>query len=157
CLIGLAGCQLIAGPLSDRLGRRRPLLVGIIAYIAASVLCALSPSLTTLLLARRAQRLAPCTGIRIAQAACRGGYEGSTLIAYGARVPGLGGFGAIVGPLLGGQLARIMDWRGVFLVLAGIGVLLLAATLVVFTETHAPHRRAGAGVGTALRNFGHLA
>jgi len=157
CLIGLAGGQLIAGPLSDRFGRRRPLIVGIIAYIAASVLCALSPSITTLVLARLAQGLAGSTGIVIAQASGRDVYEGSTLIAFYARVTGLGGFAAIVGPLLGGQLARIMDWRGVFLVLAGIGVLLLAATLVVFTETHAPHRRAGAGVGTALRNFGHLA
>src|SRR5699024_12743588 len=80
CLIGLAGGQLIAGPLSDRFGRRRPLLVGIIAYIAASVLCALSPSITTLVLARLAQGLAGSTGIVIAQASGRDVYEGSTLI-----------------------------------------------------------------------------
>lgn len=156
CLIGLAGGQLIAGPLSDRFGRRRPLIVGILAYIAASVLCALSPTVTTLVLARLAQGLAGATGIVIAQAAGRDVYEGSTLIAYYARLTGLGGFAAIVGPLLGGQLARIMDWRGVFLVLAGIGVLLLVATLVIFTETHPPHRRAEAGLGTTLRNFGRL-
>ena len=156
CLIGLAGGQLIAGPLSDRFGRRRPLIVGILAYIAASVLCALSPTVTTLVLARLAQGLAGATGIVIAQAAGRDVYEGSTLIAYYARLTGLGGFAAIVGPLLGGQLARIMDWRGVFLVLAGIGVLLLVATLVIFTETHPPHRRTEAGLGTTLRNFGRL-
>lgn len=156
CLIGLASGQLVAGPLSDRFGRRRPLIVGILAYIAASVLCAFSPGMTTLVLARFAQGLAGATGIVIAQASGRDVYEGGALIAFYARLTGLGGFAAIVGPLLGGQLARIMDWRGVFLVLAGIGVLLLMATLVIFTETHAPHRRTGVGAGTTLHNFVHL-
>lgn len=156
CLIGLASGQLVAGPLSDRFGRRRPLIVGILAYIAASVLCAFSPGMITLVLARFAQGLAGATGIVIAQASGRDVYEGGALIAFYARLTGLGGFAAIVGPLLGGQLARIMDWRGVFLVLAGIGVLLLMATLVIFTETHAPHRRTGVGAGTTLHNFVHL-
>lgn len=156
CLIGLAGGQLIFGPLSDRFGRRRPLIVGILAYITASVLCALSPSVTTLILARFAQGLAGATGIVIAQAAGRDIYDGSTLITFYARLTGLGGFAAIVGPLLGGQLARIMDWQGVFLVLAGVGVLLLVATLVIFTETHPAHRRTEAGAGAMLRNFSHL-
>src|SRR5690625_7294795 len=68
CLIGLASGQLVAGPLSDRFGRRRPLIVGILAYIAASVLCAFSPGMITLVLARFAQGLAGATGIVIAQA-----------------------------------------------------------------------------------------
>src|SRR5699024_11085378 len=149
---GLASGQLVAGPLSDRFGRRRPLIAGILAYIAASVLCAFSAGMTTLALARLAQGLAGATGIVIAQASGRDGYAGAAPAALHARLAGLGGFAAIVGPLLGGQLARIMDWRGVFLVLAGIGVLLLMATLVIFTEPHAPHRRTGVGAGTTLHN-----
>src|SRR5690625_1658807 len=103
CLIGLASGQLVAGPLSDRFGRRRPLIVGILAYIAASVLCAFSPGMITLVLARFAQGLAGATGLVIAQASGRDVYEGGALIAFYARLTGLGGFAAIVGPLLGGQ------------------------------------------------------
>lgn len=156
CLVGLAAGQLIAGPLSDRFGRRRPLLIGILVYIGASVLCALSPNITALILARLLQGLAGASGVVIAQAAGRDVYEGAALIRYYARLTGVGGFAAIVGPLLGGQLARVMDWRGVFLVLAGIGILLLLTVLVVFRETHPPHRRTEAGLRVTLANYGVL-
>ncbi len=52
CLLGLAAGQLVAGPLSDRFGRRRPLLVGVVAYVAVSLLCAVSPTVETLVAAR---------------------------------------------------------------------------------------------------------
>src|SRR5215218_5111824 len=58
CLIGLAAGQLVAGPLSDRLGRRGVLLVGIVAYVATSALCALAPTIEVLILARFVQGLA---------------------------------------------------------------------------------------------------
>ena len=71
CLVGLAAGQLIAGPLSDRLGRRRILLVGIIAYVITSAVCAVSPSMELLILARFAQGLAGGVGIVVATAAGR--------------------------------------------------------------------------------------
>src|SRR3954451_20859003 len=71
CLLGLALGQVVAGPLSDRFGRRRPLLVGVSAYIAASVLCAVAPTIGTLVAARLVQGLAGAVGIVIAQAAGR--------------------------------------------------------------------------------------
>lgn len=55
CLLGLAAGQLLAGPLSDQLGRRRPLMVGLLAYVVASLLCALAPSLPVLTLLRLLQ------------------------------------------------------------------------------------------------------
>ncbi len=58
CLLGLAVGQLVAGPMSDRFGRRRPLLVGVVAYVAVSVLCAVSPTVETLVAARFVQGLA---------------------------------------------------------------------------------------------------
>src|SRR3982074_3013044 len=71
CLIGLAVGQLIAGPLSDALGRRRPLLFGLSAYLAASVLCAVAPSIGPLLAVRFVQGLAGAAGIAIARAVVR--------------------------------------------------------------------------------------
>lgn len=78
CLLGLAFGQIVAGPLSDRFGRRRPLLIGIGAYIAASALCAASPTIETLIAARLVQGLAGSVGIVIAQAAGRDLYSGGS-------------------------------------------------------------------------------
>src|SRR5690625_7656527 len=86
--------------------------------LTASWQCESSTDKITLDFYRYAQGMYVATGIVIAQASGRDVYEGGALIAFYARLTGLGGFAAIVGPLLGGQLARIMDWRGVFLVLA---------------------------------------
>jgi MFS transporter, DHA1 family, multidrug resistance protein len=153
CLLGLAVGQLVAGPLSDRFGRRTPLLIGLIAYIAASALCALSPSIETLILARLVQGLAGAVGIVISQASGRDVYSGSTLLRFYGRVTVLGGLAAVIGPFLGGQLARITDWRGVFLILSGLGALILAATLMIYRETLPPDSRTTGGWQRTVRDF----
>jgi len=147
CLIGLAGGQLIAGPLSDRFGRRRPLLIGVTAYVIVSVLCAVSPSIEALIAARLVQGLAGGVGIVIAQAAGRDIYEGTALIRFYGRLTVMGGLAAVAGPLVGGALTTVMDWRGLFLVLSGIGVAILLAVALGFTETLAADDRTGGGFG----------
>ncbi|WP_434316173.1 MFS transporter [Leifsonia sp. P73] len=77
CLVGLAAGQLIAGPLSDRFGRRGPALIGVTAYVVVSALCAASPTVELLIAARLVQGLAGGVGIVIAQAAGRDVYEGA--------------------------------------------------------------------------------
>ena len=114
CLLGLAFGQVVAGPLSDRFGRRRPLLIGVAAYIAASVLCAFAPTIETLIAARLVQGLAGAVGIVIAQAAGRDLFAGGRLMRYYGRLTVLGGLAAIIGPVIGGQLAKVTDWRGTF-------------------------------------------
>ncbi|MFD6100970.1 multidrug effflux MFS transporter [Nocardiopsis flavescens] len=153
CLVGLAVGQVVAGPLSDRFGRRVPLFAGIAAYAAASVLCALSPTVETLVLARLVQGLAGAVGIVIAQAAGRDVYEGGALIRFYGRLTVLGGLAAVVGPVVGGQLARVTDWRGLFVFLAAVGVVLLAVTAAVFRETLPAERRARGGMRRTVRDF----
>jgi DHA1 family bicyclomycin/chloramphenicol resistance-like MFS transporter len=146
CLFGLAAGQLVAGPLSDRFGRRRPLLIGVVAYVATSVLCAASPTVEVLVAARFAQGLAGGVGIVIAQAAGRDLYSGNRLLRFYGRLTVLAGLAAIVGPIIGGQLARVTDWRGLFLFLAAIGVVILVACLLVFRETLPAHQRVTGGL-----------
>ena len=153
CLVGLAAGQLIAGPASDRFGRRGVLLVGVVAYIVTSTLCAMSPTVGTLIVARLVQGLAGGVGIVIAQAAGRDLYSGGPLIRYYGRLTVLGGLAAIVGPLLGGQLATVTDWRGLFLFLAGVGVLILLAVLALFRETLPLERRTRGGFAQTRRDF----
>jgi DHA1 family bicyclomycin/chloramphenicol resistance-like MFS transporter len=156
CLLGLAIGQVVAGPMSDRFGRRKPLIIGVIAYTVTSVLCALSPTVETLILARFVQGLAGAVGIVIAQAAGRDVYSGGKLIRYYGRLTVLGGLAAIIGPVIGGQLAAVTDWRGVFLFLAAVGVAILVASLVVFRETLPQDRRITGGLSHTLNDFRRL-
>lgn len=156
CLLGLAVGQVVAGPLSDRFGRRKPLLIGVIAYTVTSVLCALSPTIETLILARFVQGLAGAVGIVIAQAAGRDVYSGGKLIRYYGRLTVLGGLAAIIGPVIGGQLATFTDWRGVFLFLAAVGVAILVASLLVFRETLPKDHRITGGLSHTLNDFRRL-
>ena len=153
CLIGLAAGQLIAGPLSDRFGRRGILLVGIVAYIVTSALCALSPSIELLILARLVQGLAGGVGIVIATAAGRDVFSGAALIRFYGSLTVIGGFAAIVGPLLGGLLNTFADWRGLFVFLSMIGVAILAITMWAFGETLPADRRTTGGFGQTLRDY----
>ncbi|MHC6220055.1 multidrug effflux MFS transporter [Arthrobacter sp. MMS24-S77] len=156
CLLGLAIGQVVAGPLSDRLGRRAPLLIGVLAYTATSALCALAPTVETLIAARFVQGLAGAVGIVIAQAAGRDVYSGGKLLRYYGRLTVLGGLAAIVGPVIGGQLAAVADWRGVFLFLAAVGVAILVASLAVFRETLPAGRRITGGLAHTVKDFRRL-
>jgi DHA1 family bicyclomycin/chloramphenicol resistance-like MFS transporter len=153
CLVGLAAGQLIAGPVSDRYGRRGILLIGTVAYILTSLLCALSPSIEVLLLARVVQGLAGGVGIVIATAAGRDVFTGSALIRFYGSLTVIGGFAAVVGPLLGGLLNTFTDWRGLFVFLAVIGAVLLILTLLIFGETLPAERRTRGGFGQTLRDY----
>ena len=156
CLLGLAIGQVIAGPLSDRFGRRTPLLIGVGAYALTSALCAVSPTVETLIIARFVQGLAGAVGIVIAQAAGRDVYSGGKLLRYYGRLTVLGGLAAIIGPVIGGQLATVTDWRGVFVFLAAVGIAILVASLAVFRETLPANRRVTGGFSHTLNDFRQL-
>jgi DHA1 family bicyclomycin/chloramphenicol resistance-like MFS transporter len=153
CLIGLAAGQLVSGPISDQFGRRRILLVGVIAYIAMSVLCAVSPSVEALIAVRFVQGLAGGVGIVIAQAAGRDVFDGKELIRFYGRLAVTGSMAAIVGPMLGGLLTSVVDWRGLFVFLAVLGALILVAVLVVFRETLPVERRTSGGFAQTARDY----
>src|ERR671937_777198 len=140
CLLGLAAGQLVAGPLSDALGRRRPLFVGLAAYALASLLCALAPSVPVLVLCRLIQGMTGAAGVVIARAVVRDVYEGSEVARFLALTMLISGLAPILGPVAGGQLLRVTSWRGAFVVLAVIGLLLLVAAALGLPETLRPDR-----------------
>lgn len=152
CLIGLALGQLVAGPLSDRLGRRRPLIVGLVAYLLASLACAFAPSVGVLVVLRLVQGLAGAAGLVIARAVARDLYEGRRLVLFFSRLTLISGLAPVVAPVLGGQLSRVMSWRGIFVVLAGFGAVLLLAGLAQ-RETLPPERRSAGGLSNTLQGF----
>ena len=158
CLIGLALGQLFVGPLSDARGRRRPLLVGMSLYTAASLLCALAPSIWVLIPLRLVQGAAGGAAIVIAMAAVRDrGADRTATAKLFASLMVVNGIAPIAAPVIGGQLLHWTSWRGVFLVLAGIGAILLAASVALFGESlPAERRRSGGGAHALLPVYRRL-
>jgi MFS transporter, DHA1 family, multidrug resistance protein len=157
CLLGLAGGQLIAGPLSDSLGRRRPLFAGLVVYVLASLLCSFAPSVPVLIALRLIQGAAAASGVVIARAVVRDIYEGNDVARFFALTMLIMGLAPILAPLLGGQLLRFTSWRGIFVVLAAIGVILLVVSALGLPETLSPERRRSGGIGETLTTFRGLA
>ncbi|HYI54841.1 MAG TPA: multidrug effflux MFS transporter [Microlunatus sp.] len=156
CLLGLAVGQLIAGPLSDQFGRRRPLLIGLVCYLLTSLACAFAPTIELLLVLRLLQGLSGAAGLVIARAIARDLYEGRALLIFFSRLILVSGLAPVVAPLLGGQLARVTDWRGIFVVLAGFGLVLLLAGLVGVPESLPPERRSAGGLRDNVVGFREL-
>jgi MFS transporter, DHA1 family, multidrug resistance protein len=142
CMIGLALGQLFVGPLTDRVGRRTPLLVGNAVFAVSAGLCALAPSIGVLLALRLVGGLAGGAGIVIARAMVRDLYAGAQMARVFALITLVLGVAPVVAPLLGGLLLTVTSWRGVFVALAVLGILLLAAAATL-GETLPAHRRHG--------------
>jgi MFS transporter, DHA1 family, multidrug resistance protein len=155
-LLGLAIGQLVFGPMSDRLGRRRPLLAGMVLYTLSTLLCAYAGSVTVLVAGRFVQGLSGAAGLVIARAIARDRFEGVAMIRFMASLGLISGLAPIFAPAVGAQLLRFTDWRGSFLALVLFGVVLTAWVLLALGETLPPERRHSGGLGTTLRAIGGL-
>lgn len=156
CLIGLATGQLLAGPLSDVRGRRFPLIIGMVVYGVASLLCAFSTSIEMLIAFRFVQGIAGSAGIVISRAVVRDMYSGSELTKFFSMLMLINGAAPILSPIIGGQLLQFTSWRGVFIVLTFIGVAMLLAVLFGLPETLSGDKRSKGGVKNTLSMFGTL-
>ncbi|WP_037673323.1 Bcr/CflA family multidrug efflux MFS transporter [Streptomyces globisporus] len=153
CLAGMALGQLVVGPMSDKWGRRRPLLAGMAVYVLATAVCALAPTAELLIGFRLLQGLAGAAGIVIARAVVRDLYDGVEMARFFSTLMLISGVAPIIAPLIGGQILRLTDWRGVFHVLTVIGALLTLVVWRFLHETLPPERRHEGGVGQALRTM----
>ncbi|MFE7155076.1 multidrug effflux MFS transporter [Streptomyces sp. NPDC057636] len=153
CLTGMALGQLAVGPMSDKWGRRRPLLIGLLVYIVATAVCALAPTAPLLIGFRLVQGLAGAAGIVIARAVVRDLYDGVEMARFFSTLMLISGVAPVVAPLIGGQVLRITDWRGIFVVLTVVGIALTSLVWKCLPETLAPERRHGGGTAEALRTM----
>jgi DHA1 family bicyclomycin/chloramphenicol resistance-like MFS transporter len=152
CLAGLALGQLLAGPLSDRLGRRRPVLVGAALFAAASLACALAPSVEVLVGLRFLQGLGGAAGIVVGRAIVRDLYEGDAAARLFSSLMLVGGIAPILAPVVGGLLLAVTDWRGVFVALSIVAAALLAAAALRLPESLATRSGRGGGTRSVLRD-----
>jgi len=137
-LAGFACAQLVYGPLSDRFGRRWVVFGGLCLYLAASAACALAQSIDQLIAARFVQAVGACAGPVLGRAVVRdlfGRAQAAKMLAYMGTAMGLVPAAA---PILGGYLTLWYGWRGNFVVLTAVAVILVFAVLAILRETN-PH------------------
>ncbi|MDR3562087.1 MAG: Bcr/CflA family multidrug efflux MFS transporter [Negativicutes bacterium] len=156
CLMGMALGQIFAGPVSDVRGRRGPLLIGLAIYAVSSLLCAFIHSIEFFIVMRFIQGLAGSVGIVISRAAVRDLYSGPELTRFFSFLMLVNGVAPIVAPILGGQILQFTAWRGVFLVLAAIGLVMLFAVFFGLQETLPAERRSRGGLVNTMKTFRNL-
>ncbi|NHC13713.1 multidrug effflux MFS transporter [Motilibacter deserti] len=145
-MFGLAVGQLVLGPLSDALGRRRPLLAGMALHVLASVLCVVAPNAAVLGVLRVAQGLGAAAATVIALAVVRDLFSGLAAATMFSRLMLVLGTSPVLAPTIGGELLRWTEWRGVFVALAGLGFALIVLAGLALPETLPPERRRRGGV-----------
>ncbi|UPQ69624.1 multidrug effflux MFS transporter [Kluyvera ascorbata] len=154
-LIGFSFAQLVWGPISDRIGRRIPLFIGMVLFVIGSAGCALSSDMPQIVFWRVFQAFGACTGPMLARAMIRDLYARtraaqmlSTLVIISAIAP-------VIGPLLGGQIVTVASWRMVFWLLVVMGAAMFIA-LWWLPETLPVERRLTTPISSAFGNYGTL-
>ncbi|MFC4785632.1 multidrug effflux MFS transporter [Nocardioides sp. MAHUQ-72] len=160
-LVGLALGQLVMGPLSDRYGRRRPLVASALVCVVAGVACAVAPSLPVLAAARLVQGFAGAGGMVIGRAVIADLVTGRAAAKAFTLMLTVGGVAPVLAPLVGGVLAGPVGWRGMLWTVAGLCALMLAGVLLVVPETRplevraSDHTSYAAGLRAVLRCRGY--
>jgi DHA1 family bicyclomycin/chloramphenicol resistance-like MFS transporter len=148
-LVGLALGQAVYGPLADRLGRRPPLVAGLLLYTLAAAGCALAPRIELLIALRFVQALGGSACLVIPRAIVRDRFEPHASARVFSQLMLVIGAAPILAPLAGGQIAALVGWRGIFALLAVAGAAGLLVTLVALPETRPPEvgpRASGGGI-----------
>ena len=134
-MVGYAGAQLFCGPLSDRFGRRRVLIGGLAIYTLAGYACAVSSSIEMLVTARLIQGCGACVGPVLGRAVVRDHMTGPRAVQTLSYITLTMSIAPLVAPILGGFLINHFGWQAIFVFLGSFGLLLFAATLLLFPES----------------------
>lgn len=151
--VGFALGQLVVGPWSDKIGRRRPLLIATAVHVLACLAAASAPDVVWLGTFRLLQGVGAAAGAVVAMAMVRDLFGGRPLVRMLSRLALVSGLAPVLAPLIGSQLLLVMDWRGIFLVLAGYGVVVIGAVYFLIVETLPVSRRSTAGRGSVLARY----
>jgi MFS transporter, DHA1 family, multidrug resistance protein len=152
-LLGIGLGQLVLGPMSDVYGRKKPLLIALIVYFIASLLCVFSPSIGFFIAARFIQGFAASSGIVLSRAIVRDVYSGRELTKFFALLMLINNLAPILAPVFGGGVLAFTDWKGIFVVLSVIGLVLFAAVMWKMDETLPEHSRVPSNLSNTLKNF----
>lgn len=151
-MAGMALGQIVAGPVSDEQGRRKPLMIGMLVFAVSSAACVFVKSIYIFLVFRFIQGCSGGAGIVIARAIARDVCKGPALTRFFSMLMLVNGLAPILAPVIGGQILRFSTWEGVFVLLTVIGVVLTICAIIM-TETLSTRRRVEGGVFASLKGF----
>src|SRR5699024_6342486 len=156
CLIGLAIGQVVIGPISDAQGRRKPLILSILLFALASLLCALAPNITTLVIARFMQGFTASAGIVLSRAIVRDVFSGRELTKFFALLMVINAVAPVAAPMTGGAILLLpfASWHTIFLFLGLLGLFMVWIVVLRLEETLPPGKRVPSSVGHSLRTMG---
>jgi DHA1 family bicyclomycin/chloramphenicol resistance-like MFS transporter len=154
--LGLAIGQLIYGALSDRIGRKKPLYIGLVIYIAASFLCAIAQTEWSLIISRVLQALGGCVGVVIARAAIRDCFDVNTSAQALAHMAMILGIAPIIAPMIGAVLISFFSWHSIFILLCIVGSLALLCVHLFFQETLPVERRLHLSMKQLMIMYGNV-
>ena len=152
CMVGLAFGQVIFGPLSDKYGRKKVLIVGTILYVAASAVCAASAHVYMMIAARIVQGIGAGAITAVSMALIKDCFQGKQRETILAIVQSVAGLAPMIAPVLGAVLLQFTDWRGSFVVLTAVGAVCLLLAFL-YQETLSDEERYE---GTVLGSLGRL-
>jgi MFS transporter, DHA1 family, multidrug resistance protein len=155
-LLGLAVGQIVWGTLSDRVGRRTPLMFGCLLFSGMAVVCAMMTSIQTLIAARFLMGVGGSAGVVVARAIVRDLFEEEESARFYSMMMVIGGIGPIVSPFLGSLLLTHCDWRAIFWTIAVFGGFCIAAVLRNVQETLGPENRMRGHSVDVLRGYGRI-
>lgn len=151
-LIGFSIAQLILGPISDRIGRKLPLFIGIVLFVIGSVGCALSESMSAVVFWRVFQAIGACVGPMLSRAMIRDRFAQSQAAQMLSTLTIIMAIAPIAGPFIGGGLLKVATWHWIFWLLAVIGVLMFI-TIFKLPETLPIEKRASGSLWNAFKNY----
>jgi DHA1 family bicyclomycin/chloramphenicol resistance-like MFS transporter len=149
--VGFALGQLVVGPLSDKFGRRLPLILATALHITASLGAALCTDLATLGLFRVVMGIGAAGGGVVAMAMVRDLFTGYAMVRMFSRMALVNGLAPILAPVIGSQLLLVMPWPGIFYFLAGYGTLVITAAILLVRETLPRELRGKSGLTAGQR------
>ena len=124
-MIGLAVGQLLLGPMSDKFGRKMPLIISLLIYIISTILLIFSPNIETMIVLRAVQGLSSAGSVVISRAIATDLYRGREMTRFFGLLMTINGIAPIISPILGSLLLEYIGWKGVFFFLAIIGIVVL--------------------------------
>ena len=151
-MVGLAVGQLVIGPLSDKYGRKKPLMASLVLFCISTIGCLYASDIYVFIFFRLLQGLSGAGGVVISKSIATDLYEGRELTRFFSMLSSVQGIAPVCAPVLGGVLLEVTDWKGIFWILVLIGILLIMA-LAFFKESLNNEQQQHCGVFATFRNY----
>ena len=152
-MIGLAVGQLLLGPMSDKFGRKKPLILSLVIYIISTVCIIFSPNVETMIVLRVVQGLSSAGSVVISRAVATDLYRGREMTRFFGLLMTINGIAPIISPILGSLLLEYVSWKGVFAFLALIGLVVLVFCFRL-KESLMPENRLSGSILSTFSTFG---